>query len=59
MMMLEQSSPKHDEPPLEKSPPSLPLQKQSNSKIQIILFPELERSPHPHPQFVAAKSLML
>ena len=55
--MHEQSSPppKHDDPP--KSPPSLPLQRQSNNKIHIILFPEQERSEE-HPQFVATKSLI-
>lgn len=57
--MHEQSSPppKHDEP-LPNNPPSPPLQKQSKTKIQIILLPDPERCEE-HPQFVATKSLIL
>ena len=56
--------PKKLPPPKSPHPPSLPPHKQERIKIQIrILHPQLSPSclpvPHPHPQFVAAKSLIL
>jgi hypothetical protein len=51
-------------PPKIPQPPSLPPHKQERIKIQIrILHPQLSPPlldvPHPHPQLVAVKSLIL
>ena len=45
-------------PPFPLKKPPFPPQQQSSNRIQIMLEHPLELS-HPHPQFVAAKSLML